>query len=306
MFFKVMSTFLFFLVVYVFFIVAFGLAFYIMLHTDEETTNRKYIYFDSPWLALVKTSTMFVGELQFEDIPIYEKFHSSSAGSLPLAYVFFLTFVFLIVMVLMNLLNGLAVSDVAKIEEEAEVLVYCSRLEVILGFESIFLQYKEDIQMSILQKQHERTCFGNWIRGNFVVPNLSLCALLQVFSKCKNLLNRYAKGVLIFNHYLNNGKYTLHPNKEANILEFLYMVTMDKKIITEAKRLISERKIKQKFDDGWTKCIVKLEKEVYNLERKTDYLGKTAENLDKKVDNLDKKVDNLEKLLISINDKLSK
>ena len=29
-----------------------------------------YVYFDSPWTSLVKTSTMFVGELEFSDIPI--------------------------------------------------------------------------------------------------------------------------------------------------------------------------------------------------------------------------------------------
>jgi hypothetical protein len=76
-----MVTFFFFLLWYAFFIVAFGLAFYIMLHKDvkskaagNETTSEgkedDYIFFDSPWLSLVKTSTMFVGELEFSDIPV--------------------------------------------------------------------------------------------------------------------------------------------------------------------------------------------------------------------------------------------
>ena len=29
-----------------------------------------YEFFNSPWLSLVKTSTMFVGEIEFSDIPI--------------------------------------------------------------------------------------------------------------------------------------------------------------------------------------------------------------------------------------------
>ena len=51
---------------------AFGLGFYIMLHTDTDPNKMgaidpasDYYFFDSPWLALVKTATMFVGEIEF-------------------------------------------------------------------------------------------------------------------------------------------------------------------------------------------------------------------------------------------------
>ena len=68
---RVLQTFFFFLLWYSFFIVAFGLGFYIMLHTDTDPSSKfgainpdsDYYFFDSPWLALVKTSTMFVGEI---------------------------------------------------------------------------------------------------------------------------------------------------------------------------------------------------------------------------------------------------
>ena len=60
---------------------------------------------------------MFVGELEFSDIPI-----DLDSPLMPLSYVYFLSFVILIVVVLMNLLNGLAVSDIGLIREEAEVL----------------------------------------------------------------------------------------------------------------------------------------------------------------------------------------
>jgi len=78
-----MATFIYFLIWYAFFIVAFGLAFYIMWHKDVKSKaaaanetkadgkeEEEYIFFDSPWLSLVKTSTMFVGELEFSDIPV--------------------------------------------------------------------------------------------------------------------------------------------------------------------------------------------------------------------------------------------
>ena len=75
---------------------------------------------------MAKTTTMFVGELEFSDIPI--NLDSSLA---PLAYVYFLSFVFLIVVVLMNLLNGLAVSDTGIIRDKAEIFSY--RYEVLFS-----------------------------------------------------------------------------------------------------------------------------------------------------------------------------
>ena len=57
---------------------------------------------------MTKTIGMFVGELEFSDIPLDSHFRR----------VFFLSLVFHIVVVLMNLLNGLAVSilDSSSIE----------------------------------------------------------------------------------------------------------------------------------------------------------------------------------------------
>ena len=101
MFYRVLKTFLLFLTWYSFFIIAFGLGFYILLHKDTGT-EQEYPYFDHLELTLVKTFSMFVGELEFSDIPLDSHF----------SRVFFLSFVFLIVVVLMNLLNGLAVSIV--------------------------------------------------------------------------------------------------------------------------------------------------------------------------------------------------
>merc|ERR1711997_938599 len=121
---------------YAFFIIAFGLAFYILLHKDDGSVigDDDYIYFNKPWLALVKTSTMFVGELEFSDIPIDVDDYLG-----PLAYLFFLSFVFLIVVVLMNLLNGLAVSDTGLIQNKAEIYSYLSRVETISHLESVML-----------------------------------------------------------------------------------------------------------------------------------------------------------------------
>ena len=144
MFYRVLKTFSTFLVWYSLFLFAFGLGFYILLHEDNGGTDREYAFFDHLGLCLVKTFSMFIGELEFSDIP----FNS------PFSYIFFLTFVFLIVVVLMNLLNGLAVgtlsknlkagdhelhpkvSDTGLIRDEAEIHAHVSRVEVIAQLEA--------------------------------------------------------------------------------------------------------------------------------------------------------------------------
>ena len=82
-----------------------------------------YVYFDGPWTSLVKTITMFVGELEFSDIPI-----DPSSGLSCISFAFLVVFVFFIVVILMNLLNGLAVSDTGIIMEKAEIVSYTTRL----------------------------------------------------------------------------------------------------------------------------------------------------------------------------------
>ena len=106
MFFKVLYTFFSFLLWYSLFLIAFGLGFFILLHTDPSEAapeGEEPKFFNHLGLAIVKTFSMFVGELEFSSIP----FQVSPGFS----YIFFLIFVFLMVVVLMNLLNGLAVSD---------------------------------------------------------------------------------------------------------------------------------------------------------------------------------------------------
>ncbi|TRY66637.1 hypothetical protein TCAL_16461, partial [Tigriopus californicus] len=132
MFTTVITTFFAFLLWYSIIIIAFGISFYIMMHQDfkEGELNTEYPFFDTIWLALFKTSAMFVGELEFADIPF--------TGNV-LSYLIFLAFIFLIVVVLMNLLNGLAVSDTGLIREEAEVVGWTSRVESITYVESMLL-----------------------------------------------------------------------------------------------------------------------------------------------------------------------
>ena len=131
MFFKVMQMFVKIFLIFAPYIFAFGLFFYVSLHNDlsgelnketevmdrvdscsdirkeiiqriNEKGDEKGEFLDKVGFSVLKTLAMFVGELEFSDIPF---------DNVPyFSHVAFLIFVFLIVVVLMNLLTGLAVS----------------------------------------------------------------------------------------------------------------------------------------------------------------------------------------------------
>ena len=86
---------------------------------EEE---EEYPYFNGPWLSIIKVVTMFVGELEFSDLPI-----DLDSDLAPATFSFLVFFVLVMVITLMNLLNGLAVSDVGKLEENAELVSFNSR-----------------------------------------------------------------------------------------------------------------------------------------------------------------------------------
>ncbi len=178
MFYKVLTSFCYFLLWYAFFIVAFGLAFHIMLY-DDNPGEDDYKFFNKPWLSLVKTSTMFVGELEFADLPF-----GTAVG-----YGFFLVFVFLIVVVLMNLLNGLAVSDTGMIQEQAEIITYISRVETISYTESVLLGDPFNF-------------LSNWPAFKWLksVPSLSVCAQIYKNKVMQAMFHKItgATGILLF------------------------------------------------------------------------------------------------------------
>ena len=93
---------------------------------SEAEEEGLQTFFNNPFLTFVKTCTMFVGELEFSDIPI-----NLDSNLMPLSYLYFLSFVILIVVVLMNLLNGLAVSDIRMIQERAETVAYLSIVDTV-------------------------------------------------------------------------------------------------------------------------------------------------------------------------------
>ena len=72
-------------------------------NTDTEDGSSDP-FFANIGLSLVKTLVMFVGEMDYTDL-IFSHW---------LGYLIFILFIYFLMIVLMNILNGLAVSDIGR------------------------------------------------------------------------------------------------------------------------------------------------------------------------------------------------
>lgn len=126
-------TFLRLLLWYSVLLIGFGLSFFLIFGNIEETKtdgDNKDAFANIP-ASLLKVSAMMTGELEFGDLPFDAHPFTSR--------LIFIAFLFLITIVLLNLLNGMAVSDTQAIQSEAETIGYLSRVELISYMESMLL-----------------------------------------------------------------------------------------------------------------------------------------------------------------------
>ena len=154
MFTEVQKSFLKVLSCYSIFFCLFGLGFYIVFQpevtTNLDNANSKLTnasksvdtepnLFGSRVSAIVKTFAMFVGEIDFANLPIDHE-ETDWTGrynrtGVVLAYIYFILFVFIAVIVLMNLLNAIAIQDAKQIVKKAKFLEEENRIGVLLYFD---------------------------------------------------------------------------------------------------------------------------------------------------------------------------
>jgi ankyrin repeat protein len=120
-------TFLSYMMGYVTLLIAFSLSFYMFFRRSSEQGGTEM--FTNPFISFLKTIVMFTGEFEASDV---------SFDTLPYtSHVIFLLFVVLVAIVLLNLLNGLAVSDTAEIKKDAETLSLVARAKLISRIEGV-------------------------------------------------------------------------------------------------------------------------------------------------------------------------
>lgn len=127
MFFDILKTFLRFAIVFLIFIVAFGLGFHLLLINQTP--------FQSVHTSLLKTFVMMTGEFEYEGI-----FHTDGNGDLEfptLTFFFFLVFLVIMSIIVVNLLIGLAVDDIKSVQEQAILKRLAMQVELVLDAERL-------------------------------------------------------------------------------------------------------------------------------------------------------------------------
>ena len=129
-----------FLLSYIFLLIAFAFSFYSLLHKNAINSitkcheNEDQYFFMNPIMSLMKTFVMMTGEFQAESL-------ASGMANSPTLFWLFALFVFIIAMVLLNLLTGLAVSDTKTIKSNADQLCRNSRIRLIYEYEKSLLHW---------------------------------------------------------------------------------------------------------------------------------------------------------------------
>ncbi|XP_068201399.1 transient receptor potential channel pyrexia-like isoform X2 [Palaemon carinicauda] len=115
-------NFLKFICLFFLFILAFSFSFYLMFQASED--------FKTFPESLLKTIIMTTGEMEYSDLPL---------SSFPVTTHFLMVlFVFLILLVIVNLLNGLAISDIQAIQHRSEVISIMSHVDRMTQLEKAF------------------------------------------------------------------------------------------------------------------------------------------------------------------------
>nr|XP_022901733.1 transient receptor potential cation channel protein painless-like [Onthophagus taurus] len=142
----------------IFLLIAFTLGFYIIYHEPKEinknnsTKQEETDFFADPTLTFIKVIVMKIGELDASSLTL-ETY---------LSKIFFLFFIFMVTITLSNVLNGLAVSDIQTIKNNAEIVSLVERIDRIVYVEKMLLG---DTLLSKILRAFVRyfcCCNDNW------------------------------------------------------------------------------------------------------------------------------------------------
>ncbi|KAJ9593623.1 hypothetical protein L9F63_014801, partial [Diploptera punctata] len=153
-------------------IIAFALGFYILFYSEKKDGEEEN-FFHEPSTTLFRTVIMLMGEFDISSIP----FDIEPVVS----YAVFIFFVFLVPIVMVNLLNGLAVSDTQAIKNDAELVSIESMIGNIYYFESMLLGDPFSCSCPLRLNyvcccwpsyaRPKLTCITNLFRKVFLFPN---------------------------------------------------------------------------------------------------------------------------------------
>lgn len=147
-------------IVFVFLLVAFGLCFYVLLNFQDA--------FSSPFLSIMQTFSMMLGDINYHDA-FLEPYLKDELEYPLLSFVHLITFTMFVPIVLMNLLIGLAVGDIAEVQKHALLKRIAMQVELHTSLEKklpLWFLHKVDQKSIIVYPNRPRYSRGI-LRGVF-------------------------------------------------------------------------------------------------------------------------------------------
>ncbi|XP_019881595.2 transient receptor potential channel pyrexia [Aethina tumida] len=159
-------------------IIGFALAFSIQFHD--------FVQFGNPWHAIIKTTVMMTGEFEYTDL-----FHSTDNNHRLTGptQVMFLSFIILTSVVLMNLMVGLAVSDIQGLQQES----LARKLEKQAEFLD---QLEELVYIKSANSKFVPQCVNNVFLKRLVIPLNFTIEATASFQKRNNLSKRLIDSIV--------------------------------------------------------------------------------------------------------------
>ncbi|XP_066254102.1 transient receptor potential cation channel protein painless [Euwallacea similis] len=192
-----------FLIWYSLLIIAFALSFFLLFKTNAtkdtrvevknatvDESNNQDKSFDDPGKSVFKTIIMLTGEFDASNI---------NFGTFPVtSKIIFALFIFMIAIILLNLLNGLAVSDTQMIKNDAELVGHVVRAQHIRYVESMLME--------------------NILPNNIIKKISDMCCCLPISRNCSlKIADALSGDVCLFPKYLNY-ELALYPNKNGPVV----------------------------------------------------------------------------------------
>uniref|UniRef100_A0A1A9Z193 Ion transport domain-containing protein n=2 Tax=Glossina pallidipes TaxID=7398 RepID=A0A1A9Z193_GLOPL len=205
---------------YSIFVITFSLCFYILFGKPEvnpkdpataNDDNGEFNKFTNPLTALIKTIVMLTGEFDAGDLEFDSLYN----------YLLFLLFVFFMTIVLLNLLNGLAVSDTQAIKGQAELNGSICRANLLTRYEKVLTGRAEGASFIVNHEPFRSICrrltnlYPNYLAGRqiAVLPNDSNKVLIPTSGifELKELDNSLARFLPLSDNDHDKQKKLLDP-----------------------------------------------------------------------------------------------
>lgn len=226
---------------YILFIFAFALAFHTLFRDIQDIQEKDFSNLTS---SIFKTLIMLTGELDAGNIPFHKNFIWS--------HIVFILFLFLITIVLLNLLNGLAVSNTAEVLSEAELIGMISLIHIVVYIENMAMG-KLCNHICCKYSTLRWNLFGFLIKRIFLFPHKMRYGKINV-KQYGSVNDEYA---FIAKDY--------DRKESANRDEYWTISKMDSNIMKNAKQILNKNQLSDINNEKIMSELIKLQEQVTNL-----------------------------------------